>query len=118
MRAAGGVLACTAALGALSGARAFVAPLSAPTAALQSRSARQELGSSLSHRSGGGGWKHAQAVQPLRMADKDKDGGDFRQILGLKGASESSDILRIRVQLMKPVTWIPLIWGVICGAGG
>ncbi len=27
-----------------------------------------------------------------------------------------TNIWKIRVQLMKPVTWIPLIWGVLCGA--
>ncbi|TFJ80533.1 hypothetical protein NSK_008109 [Nannochloropsis salina CCMP1776] len=39
-----------------------------------------------------------------------------RQLLGMKGAAETDDLLKIRVQLMKPVTWIPLIWGVVCGA--
>jgi chlorophyll/bacteriochlorophyll a synthase len=34
----------------------------------------------------------------------------------MKGASSSDNIWKIRLQLMKPVTWIPLIWGVICGA--
>ena len=35
----------------------------------------------------------------------------------MKGASSSeTDIRKIRIQLMKPVTWIPLIWGVFCGA--
>ena len=42
--------------------------------------------------------------------------GDVRQLLGLKGASETTDIWKIRLQLTKPVTWIPLIWGVMCGA--
>jgi len=37
-------------------------------------------------------------------------------MLGMKGAATSSNIWKIRLQLMKPVTWIPLIWGVICGA--
>lgn len=41
---------------------------------------------------------------------------DIRQLLGLKGASESTNIWKIRLQLTKPVTWIPLIWGVMCGA--
>ena len=41
---------------------------------------------------------------------------DFRQLLGVKGASESTDIWKIRLQLTKPVTWIPLVWGVMCGA--
>lgn len=35
-----------------------------------------------------------------------------RQLLGMKGASdEEDDIWKIRLQLTKPVTWVPLIWG-------
>jgi chlorophyll synthase len=34
----------------------------------------------------------------------------------MKGAGETTSLWRIRLQLMKPVTWIPLIWGVLCGA--
>lgn len=41
---------------------------------------------------------------------------DVRQLLGVKGAAETSDIWKIRLQLTKPVTWIPLVWGVMCGA--
>jgi len=41
---------------------------------------------------------------------------DVRQLLGVKGASETTDIWKIRLQLTKPVTWIPLVWGVMCGA--
>ena len=40
-----------------------------------------------------------------------------RQMLGMKGAStEAASIWKIRLQLMKPITWIPLMWGVVCGA--
>ncbi|HEY9622461.1 MAG TPA: chlorophyll synthase ChlG [Crinalium sp.] len=40
-----------------------------------------------------------------------------RQLLGMKGAEVGeSSIWKIRLQLMKPITWIPLIWGVLCGA--
>ncbi len=40
-----------------------------------------------------------------------------RQMLGMKGASAGEkSIWKIRLQLMKPITWIPLIWGVVCGA--
>ncbi|KAJ9507689.1 hypothetical protein QJQ45_019133, partial [Haematococcus lacustris] len=39
-----------------------------------------------------------------------------RQLLGMKGAALETDKFKIRVQLTKPVTWIPLIWGVACGA--
>ena len=42
--------------------------------------------------------------------------GNARQLLGMKGACGTSSIWKLRLQLMKPVTWIPLIWGVICGA--
>jgi len=44
----------------------------------------------------------------------------LRQILGLKGAAagDMSAPLnwKIRLQLTKPATWVPLIWGVACGA--
>jgi chlorophyll/bacteriochlorophyll a synthase len=40
-----------------------------------------------------------------------------RQILGMKGANVAeTSIWKLRLQLMKPITWIPLMWGVICGA--
>lgn len=40
-----------------------------------------------------------------------------RQLLGMKGAQVSNaSIGKLRLQLMKPITWIPLIWGVVCGA--
>lgn len=32
-------------------------------------------------------------------------------MLGMKGAADETDIWKIRVQLTKPVTWVPLIWG-------
>jgi chlorophyll synthase len=40
------------------------------------------------------------------------------QLLGVKGAAGSEDepLWKIRLQLTKPVTWVPLIWGVLCGA--
>jgi len=40
-----------------------------------------------------------------------------RQLLGMRGAEAGeANIWKIRLQLMKPITWIPLIWGVVCGA--
>ena len=43
--------------------------------------------------------------------------GKARQMLGMKGASTGeTSVWKIRLQLMKPITWIPLIWGVVCGA--
>ena len=41
---------------------------------------------------------------------------DFKQLLGIRGAGETDDIWKIRLQLTKPVTWVPLVWGVMCGA--
>ncbi|KAG5553061.1 hypothetical protein RHGRI_011051 [Rhododendron griersonianum] len=43
-------------------------------------------------------------------------GSSINQILGIKGAKQETDIWKIRVQLTKPVTWPPLVWGVVCGA--
>jgi len=46
-----------------------------------------------------------------------KLGGDVRQILGFKGANtEDVPVWKIHIQLTKPGTWVPLIWGVMCGA--
>ncbi len=48
---------------------------------------------------------------------KPPEGSKARQLLGMKGAaSGETNIWKIRLQLMKPITWIPLIWGVVCGA--
>ncbi|KAI8559650.1 hypothetical protein RHMOL_Rhmol04G0189700 [Rhododendron molle] len=43
-------------------------------------------------------------------------GSSINQILGIKGAKQETDIWKIRIQLTKPVTWPPLVWGVVCGA--
>jgi len=44
-------------------------------------------------------------------------GAKARQLLGMKGAGAGeTNVWKIRLQLMKPITWIPLIWGVVCGA--
>ena len=48
--------------------------------------------------------------------DPGAGGGAARQLLGMKGAAGTTNVWKIRLQLMKPVTWIPLIWGVLCGA--
>lgn len=40
-----------------------------------------------------------------------------RQLLGMRGAEAGeTSVWKIRLQLMKPVTWIPLMWGIVCGA--
>ncbi|MEO0888375.1 MAG: UbiA family prenyltransferase, partial [Cyanobacteria bacterium J06648_10] len=49
--------------------------------------------------------------------DVAETGGKARQLLGMKGAEAGeTSIWKIRLQLMKAITWIPLIWGVVCGA--
>jgi chlorophyll synthase len=51
------------------------------------------------------------------VGDGDDRSAKTRQLLGMKGAqSGETNIWKIRLQLMKPITWIPLIWGVVCGA--
>ncbi|XP_057785064.1 chlorophyll synthase, chloroplastic isoform X2 [Salvia miltiorrhiza] len=57
--------------------------------------------------------KVGATVPDKAPADK---GSSFNQILGIKGAKQETDKWKIRVQLMKPVTWPPLVWGVVCGA--
>lgn len=50
-------------------------------------------------------------------ASPSEEGSQARQLLGMKGAKAGeTSIWKIRLQLMKPITWIPLIWGVVCGA--
>ena len=45
------------------------------------------------------------------------EAGKARQLLGMKGAKAGeTSVWKIRLQLMKAITWIPLIWGVVCGA--
>jgi len=56
-------------------------------------------------------------AKPPKSNEEVSDGSsDLRQLLGVKGASTETDIWKIRLQLTKPVTWIPLAWGVMCGA--
>ena len=56
-------------------------------------------------------------VQPSTDAPLVSDrSAKTRQMLGMKGASSGeTSIWKIRLQLTKPITWIPLIWGVLCG---
>ena len=58
-----------------------------------------------------------QVSQASVEATDNKQGSQARQLLGMKGATAGeTSIWKIRLQLMKPITWIPLIWGVVCGA--
>ncbi len=59
----------------------------------------------------------ASAAPEGDTATADERGAKTRQLLGMKGAQPGeTSIWKIRLQLMKPITWIPLIWGVVCGA--
>ncbi|HIK17061.1 MAG TPA: chlorophyll synthase ChlG [Leptolyngbyaceae cyanobacterium M33_DOE_097] len=54
---------------------------------------------------------------PAAGAGTEKSTAQLRQVLGMRGADTGDrSIWKIRLQLMKPITWIPLMWGVICGA--
>jgi chlorophyll/bacteriochlorophyll a synthase len=54
---------------------------------------------------------------PDQASVSDSRTAKTRQLLGMKGADvQEASIWKIRLQLMKPITWIPLIWGVVCGA--
>ncbi|GMH06747.1 hypothetical protein Nepgr_008587 [Nepenthes gracilis] len=45
-----------------------------------------------------------------------KGGSSLNQLLGIRGAAQEKNKWKIRLQLAKPVTWPPLVWGVVCGA--
>lgn len=56
-------------------------------------------------------------TEPADSSTPAAEGSKARQLLGMKGAADGeTSIWKIRLQLMKPITWIPLIWGVLCGA--
>jgi chlorophyll/bacteriochlorophyll a synthase len=60
----------------------------------------------------------------LHMASSKNDDSDtnndksvsVHQLLNVRGATQETNIWKIRLQFTKPVTWIPLLWGVVCGA--
>jgi len=59
----------------------------------------------------------SSSQSPEQQEQQENRSGKTRQMLGMKGASTGeTSVWKIRIQLMKPITWIPLIWGVICGA--
>lgn len=58
----------------------------------------------------------ASATGEASPPEQQDAGAKARQLLGMKGAAQGTQsIWKIRLQLMKPITWIPLIWGVLCG---
>nr|ACN41022.1 unknown [Picea sitchensis] len=57
-----------------------------------------------------------ESTSPEKAPAKNEGSSNLNQLLGIKGAAQETDKLKIRLQLTKPVTWAPLIWGVVCGA--
>ncbi|KMZ70778.1 Chlorophyll synthase [Zostera marina] len=55
-------------------------------------------------------------VKPTAPNQSPSSRSSLNQLLGMKGASSENNIWKIRLQLTKPVTWPPLVWGVLCGA--
>ncbi|MGP0128004.1 MAG: chlorophyll synthase ChlG [cyanobacterium endosymbiont of Rhopalodia musculus] len=56
-------------------------------------------------------------MSEFSISDTEDERKNTRQLLGMKGAAPGeTSIWKLRLQLMKPITWIPLIWGVVCGA--
>jgi chlorophyll/bacteriochlorophyll a synthase len=65
--------------------------------------------------------KTSSSSSLITLAAKNQEAQDgssnVRQLLGVKGASTGTqEKWKIRLQLTKPVTWVPLVWGVMCGA--
>ena len=59
----------------------------------------------------------ASDLTPEATPETEEKGSAARQLLGMKGADTGdTNIWKIHLQLMKPITWVPLIWGVVCGA--
>jgi chlorophyll/bacteriochlorophyll a synthase len=59
----------------------------------------------------------ASELTPETPPAVEEKGRVARQLLGMKGANTGdTNIWKIHLQLMKPITWVPLIWGVVCGA--
>ena len=50
-----------------------------------------------------------QAAKDTREVVK----SDVAQLLGMKGAGAETNKWKIRLQLTKPVTWVPLVWGAL-----
>lgn len=48
---------------------------------------------------------------PKSGVSNEDSGSEVSQLLGMKGAKQETDIWKIRLQLTKPVTWVPLLWG-------
>ena len=86
----------------------------APAAAVRARGRRSPAARGRSR------WMRTSTRRLPRPTPASDGSAGLRQLLGLKGASAADRDApfnwKIRLQLMKPATWVPLIWGVACGA--
>ncbi|KAK4268574.1 hypothetical protein QN277_025208 [Acacia crassicarpa] len=53
---------------------------------------------------------------PLREKAPVKTSSSSDPLLGTKGTPQETDKWKIHLQLTKPVSWLILVWGVVCGA--
>lgn len=62
-----------------------------------------------------GKWRVAASQETEQEEEEnvvvEDNGSKAAQLLGIRGASQETNIWKIRLQLTKPVTWVPLIWG-------
>lgn len=56
-----------------------------------------------------------QCAATEKSEEATNENSGVRQLLGMKGAGAETNIWKIRLQLTKPVTWVPLIWGARSG---
>lgn len=52
-----------------------------------------------------------QSLASSKTEEENSNNAKAAQLLGIRGASQEDNIWKIRLQLTKPVTWVPLIWG-------
>ena len=96
------------------GARAVraVSGLGSSAALVPRPSAMRALGLGVAPRTGA----RSADLTVRAMADeeeKDDKGAGVKQLLGIRGGERTDDIWKIRLQLTKPVTWVPLILSLI-----
>jgi chlorophyll synthase len=64
--------------------------------------------------------RHAFSPETTNLQDNNDDNSlwnsETRQILGLKDPAETTELWKIRLQLAKPISWVPLSVLVLCGA--
>ncbi|GAB0492860.1 hypothetical protein MMPV_004130 [Pyropia vietnamensis] len=116
----GAAVAARAFAGRLLHTRGGAAAVAHRSAALSGRGGRLRMAADGEPPSAASSVETAAEAAPAAAAgngEAEAEGGSAaRQLLGMKGASAETNIWKIRLQLMKPVTWVPLVWGVTCGA--